>query len=135
MYAVQTQGPEKPATTGGAGIRLAPLTPALRAVLERAAAADGGHGVIRPTHAVLRGETVIGYVSLGTVAMLYAWMDRTQATARESFAAWTLAEAQMKRDGHTAVCLPVEATSPFGPFVNRRGYATLGSANFNLKEL
>lgn len=114
-------------------VQLITLTPALRAELLKAAAADDGHGVIEPTHAVLRADAVIGYVSLGVVPMLYAWMDRNRATARESFTVWDLAEQHLKRAGHKSVCLPVESNSPFAPFTAKRGYQNLGVANFNLK--
>jgi hypothetical protein len=131
MYAVQTSGSK---AIKREAIKLQPLTPAWRELVIEAAT-DDQHLVIAPTHAVVKGGKVIGYGSLGAVPMFFAWMHRRQATARDSFTAWQLAEAEMKRAGIQMVCMPCEAESPFAPFIQAKGYQKVGSATINLKGL
>ena len=142
MYSVQTSGTSKGSTesrptipTGPtAGAQLLPVTPALRAQLDRAAAADG-HRVIAPTHVVVRDGRVRGYASCGAVPLFFAWMDTEHATARDTITGWRAAEAVLQAAGHKLICLPCEAQSPLMPLVPRFGYETIGTANFNLKVL
>ena len=80
MYAVHTAG-----KTAGhrAPVRLEPITLLLQAQVRAAAAADG-HGVIHPTHAVVRGDEVVGYTSLGSVKLVFAWLDTRKLSAPET---------------------------------------------------
>lgn len=115
-------------------LKLIPLTAELSEKLD-AAAAEDRHGVILPTHVVMRDGEVIGYGSLGRASLFFAWMSSKRATPRESFRAWELAEEELRRAGHDVICLPCEESSPFAPFMQKRDYLKLGHAAFNLKVL
>jgi len=127
MYAVQTSG----SRGRREAVTLAPITLILRAQVQAAAAADG-HGVIHPTHAVLRGDEVVGYASLGAVKMFFAWLDTRKLSAPESFRAWRTAEDLLVGAG--PVCLPCTLSSPLLPFVERMGYQRLAEARLHLKD-
>lgn len=106
----------------------------LKAQLQLAAARDR-HQVIAPTHVVMKDGAVLGYGSLGAVPMFLAWMDTRRATARDSFTAWQLAEADLAARGHGWVCMACEAASPFAPYLTKRGYTVAGTAQLCLKDL
>ena len=113
-------------------VQVVPLTPALAAAVQRAAAGDR-HGVIHPSHAVVRGADVVGYGSLGTVPMFFAWLHTQQMSAPETFRAWAQAEKILA--GRGPVCMPCTADSPLLPFVEKKGYARIGTAHLFIKEL
>ena len=127
MYAVHTSGSlprrREPVT-------LVPITLLLRAQVQAAAAADG-HGVIHPTHAVRRGDEVVGYTSLGAVRMVFAWLDTRKLSAPETFRIWR--ESEKILSGMGPVCLPCTTSSPLLPFIERMGYQRLADARLHLK--
>jgi len=126
MYTVQTHRQDaRPA------VELVRMTPALRPAVV-AAAAEDGHAVIHPTHAVLRGNEIVGYGSLGAVPMFFAWLDTHKLSGPESFRAWAAAEKLLV--GRGPVCLPCMDDSPLLPFIARKGYVKIGTAHIHLKE-
>ena len=78
---------------------------------------------------------MIGYGSVGSVAMLNVWIDSRKGTARDSLYLLREAEGMMAGLGAKIICLPVAQTSPFLPHVERLGYTPLGWASYNLKRL
>jgi hypothetical protein len=122
---VQTTRPER------APIEVVPVTQVHLQGLELLAKADG-HGVIYPTHAVMRGdEEIVGYGSLGRVPMFFAWLHSRKLGPRESFEAWRQAEALLK--GRGPVCVPCTDGSPLLPFLEKKGYSKVGTAHLFIK--
>lgn len=104
-----------------------------------AAAAADNHVLIHPTHVVLRGTPrggppeIVGYASLGSVRMMFAWLDSKKLTGPESFRAWRMAREEMaKRAG--PVALPCTFDSPLLPFCERMGYKGIFDARVHLKD-
>ena len=118
-------------------VELVPLTDALRAQTAAAAAADG-HGVVAASHAVIRtarGDarpTVVGYMSLGVVPMLFVWLDSRQVTPRETYAAWRLGADHLQ--GRGPVCVPCTEASPLRPYLERLGGQRVVTAHLYLKQ-
>lgn len=112
-------------------VELVTLTPSLLAAVRVAAAADG-HGVIHPTHAVMRGAEAVGYASLGAVPMFFAWLDTQRLSGPESFRAWR--EAEKLLAGRGPVCMPCTAASPLFPFMAKKDYRDVGVAHIHLKD-
>lgn len=103
--------------------------PALAAV-----ATEDKHVLIHPTHIVSRGTDIVGYASLGTVRMMFAWLDTNRLKAPESFRAWRMARTEMERlHPGEPVCLPCTFDSPLLPFVERMGYKGIFNARIHLK--
>lgn len=105
--------------------------------LREAAAADG-HILIYPTHIVWRSRAdgtkeMVGYGSLGSVRMMFAWLDSHKLSGPESFRAWRLAQAEMARHPGP-VALPCTYDSPLLPFVERMGYKGIFNARVHVRE-
>jgi hypothetical protein len=104
--------------------------------LDAAARADK-HVLIHPTHIVLRSvpdrpPQIVGYASLGSVRMMFAWLDSNKLTAPESFRAWRMAREEMAKQGGP-VALPCTFDSPLLPFVERMGYKGIFDARIHLR--
>jgi len=113
-------------------VTLVPISDGLDARVRAAAAADG-HGCIHPTHAVLRGDEVVGYASLGRVRLFFTWLDSRKLSGPESHRAWRQCEEILAAAGSGPVCLPCTAGSPLRPFVERLGYGRMNAAELFLK--
>lgn len=105
-----------------------------RAELQRAARADG-HTAMTASHLILRDDRIIGYGSIGNVAVINAWMDSKTAKAADSVRMLREAEERCRAMGFEYACLPVSEHSPFLPLVERLGYSNMGWASYNLKNL
>lgn len=105
----------------------------LRALIELAS--GDHHMIFAPTHLIRRGEELLGYVSLGGATVLNAWVDSRRVSARESLFALNVVENLAAASGVKRLLLPVAENSPFFPLVGRLGYAALGKATLNWKEL
>lgn len=100
-------------------------------------AAEDNHAVIAPTHLVLKGEEVVGYVSINNLPMVLAWLSTKEMKARDSFSIINMSELLVQEQGWRSVCLPIDDTSPFLNVMPSIGYRTLSTGKVNLfvKEL
>jgi len=87
-----------------------------------AAAAADAHQCIAPTHAMMRGEQVIGYLSLGGMPVVQAWFDSKSGHVRDSLNMIDTAEAIMATQGASSVALCCSEDSPFYPHLERLGF-------------
>lgn len=91
--------------------------------LVAAAAADGGHAVVRPTHVIEKGGELAGYVSLGAVALVLTWLDRERVKARDTQYLLGMVENLAAASGPGVVlCLPCAVESPLRPYMEKLGY-------------
>lgn len=114
-------------------VHLKLMAPADELALRAAAGADG-HVVVAPTHVVDRRGEIVGYASIGSARMFFAWLDSQKLGAIESFAAWREAEQLLAKGGGGPVILPCTETSPLRPFVEKMGYQRLGEATLFVKQ-
>lgn len=115
--------------------RLVPLTSVEQFMaLERAAGKDQ-HVVVCPTHLILKGDEIVGYASLGNVAVLNTWVCRGRVNKHESTRLLKEGERMLGQQGFEWVCLPVAKESPFRKFVKRLGYIVLGESGYNIKRV
>ena len=131
MYSVENQNLERAPQPVGK-VRVEPVTEKTLPQIHAAAAADGGHAVLQPSHAVVKGDEVVGYGSLAVMPMMFAWLSTQRLTPRESFSAWKQGEALMAGKG--TVCVPCGMDSPLLPFMEKMGYTKVGTAHIYLKE-
>lgn len=123
--------PNQPVQTSG--LQFVPLTAALLPRVQAAAAADGNHATIHPTHVALRGDEVVGAGSLGRVRLFLPWLHSTRLRPAEVFDLWRRAEAEMKRQ-RGPIALPCVPGSPLRRYVERMGYQDYGDVRLYLKD-
>jgi hypothetical protein len=114
--------------------QLRPMTLADLPALVEAAKQDD-HVVICPTHVITKKGEIVGYVSIGSVWMVNAWVDSRRVNRFESTRLLRESEEVAEQMGGAAICVPCAQTSPFYPYMKRLGYDVLGFSSFNLKML
>lgn len=115
-------------------IQVVPISAGQLPALRAAAAADGDHAVIHPTHRVDRAGELVGYASLGRVRLFFAWLDSQKLSAPESFSAWRQAEAILRQQNAGPIALACGPDSPLKPFVTKMGYRFAGDCGLYLKD-
>jgi hypothetical protein len=102
--------------------------------LQAAAAADN-HAVLAPTHVMMKGDRIVGYLSLGGMCTVQAWFDSTHKHAADSIKMIEMGEAIMQDKGIRQYAVAVAEESPFTPHMERMGFCKLGTTVLWLKEL
>lgn len=93
--------------------------------LRNAAAADH-HVVLNPTHLMLKGDQLIGYLSLGGLPTVHAWFDTKHPHATDSLKMIETGEAIMASNGVRTFAVCVSKDSPFSPHMERLGFQRAG---------
>lgn len=93
--------------------------------LFEAAQADH-HVTIAPTHVMIRGEQIIGYLSLGGMPVVQAWFDSKSGHVLDSLKMIEMGEAIFDSQGVKGFCVGVSADSPFAPHMERLGFKNIG---------
>lgn len=102
--------------------------------LQEAAAADQ-HIVIAPTHLMLKGEKIIGYLSLGGLPVVQAWFDSKSPHASDSLKMIETGEAILADKGVHAYAVACAEHSPFTPHLPRLGFRRLMTTVLWTKQL
>ena len=110
---------------------------ATHALVERlkAAAAADQHIVVAPTHVMLAGEEIMGYLSIGGLPTVQAWFNSAHKNPAHSIRMIEHAETIGRERGMPHYCVAVAAESPFSPHMARMGYDLLGTTNLWIKAL
>ena len=95
-----------------------------QALLQAAAADD--HVVIAPSHVATQDGQVVGYASLGSIAVVNVWLDSQRVKALDSLRLLKQAESVAKATGLRQYLMPCAHTSPFLPHMERLGFTKLG---------
>lgn len=112
----------------------AALLPERLEQLQRAAAADQ-HPVIAPTHVMMKGAEIIGYLSLNGLPTVQAWFDSGHKHAADSLKLIEHGETILREQGVRSYAICCAETSPFNPHMNRLGFKLLGTTQVWVKEL
>ena len=102
--------------------------------LQRAAAADD-HLVLAPTHVMMKGEQIVGYLSLGGLPTVHAWFDSKSPHASDSLKMIETGEAIMASNGARQYAVAVAEHSPFTAHMERLGFTKLGTTTLWTKAL
>lgn len=89
--------------------------------LVEAAAADH-HQCLAPTHVMVRGDQIIGYLSLGGLPTVQAWFDSATGHVLDSLKMIEMGEAVLASQGAGAYAVCVSKDSPFFPHMQRLGF-------------
>jgi hypothetical protein len=97
------------------------------------------HEVIAPTHVCLKEGRLVGYASLGAVALVLPWFHTAKCTARDSLYFINQGENVMANafagGGTGLICVPVVTRSPFQPHMERLGYLPVDQATVCFKKV
>jgi hypothetical protein len=99
-----------------------------------AAAADN-HTVIAPTHLMVKGEKLLGYLSIAGLPNVHAWFDTKHPHALDSLKMIEMGELTLREKNITAYSLLCAEESPFTPHLERMGFTKLGTSVLYLKRL
>lgn len=95
----------------------------VKAVVAAAAADD--HKCIAPTHVMMKGEEIVGYLSLGGMPTVQAWFDSKSGHVLDSLKMIEHGETALAEAGATAYLVAVSDESPFRPHMERLGFKPL----------
>lgn len=102
--------------------------------LFEAAQADH-HICIAPTHVMLRGEKIIGYLSLGGMPVVQAWFDTKSGHVLDSLKMIETGEAVFDSQGVKQFMIAVDEASPFYPHMERLGFTPVFKTTLFHKKL
>ena len=116
-------------------VQLRPIRPGELAGLV-AAAREDAHECVLPSHVVLKGGEIIGYVGLvHHVCLANVWMHSQKAGPLDSLAGLTALEALAAEHGGRVIVMPCDTKSPYYGKLGKLGYATLGESTITMKGL
>lgn len=101
----------------------------------QAAAANDQHMVIAPTHLMVRGDKIIGYLSLNGLPVVQCWFDRQAGHASDSLKMIEHGETIFREQGVGAYAVACAPESPFTPHMERMGFTKLGSTVLWAKQI
>lgn len=87
-----------------------------------AAAQADNHLCIAPTHVMVRGEEIIGYLSIGGMPVVQAWFDSKSGHVLDSLKMIEMGEAIFDSQGGKQYMIAVSESSPFAPHMERLGF-------------
>ena len=102
--------------------------------LQAKAAADQ-HPVIAPTHIMMKGEEIIGYLSLGGMPVVQAWFDSRHKHPADSLKMIEHGETIFREQGVRVFAICCADNSPFQPHMERLGFSLLGTTQLWVKNL
>ena len=108
--------------------------PAKLQALHAAAAADE-HMVLSPTHLMVKGDEIIGYLSIGGLPTVQAWFNSQHKHAADSVKMIEHAETIMREQGARVYAVACAPQSPFSIHMERLGFTKLGETVLWRKEL
>lgn len=112
--------------------RVRPATPADLSRIEAAAKADRC-GVLYPTHYIEKNKEIVGYISLGVIPMVAAWLDSKKVKARDSFHVGAFIDDAMSFRGVQTYSMPIHSDSPSIPYFSQVGCINAGQHTLFLK--
>lgn len=109
--------------------------PAKLAQLNDQAAADNHHVVIAPTHLMMKGDEIVGYLSLNGLPTVQAWFDSHHKHAADSLKMIEHGETVFREAGVRMYAICCAEESPFTPHMDRLGFKKLGTTVMWIKQL
>lgn len=111
------------------------VEPNQTAQIIKAAAAADNHATIAPTHVMMKGEKILGYLSLNGMPNVHAWFDTKHPHAADSLKMIEMGELVLREHGMTAFSLLCAEESPFTPHLQRLGFVKMGTTVLYLKQI
>lgn len=98
-------------------------------------ARQDGHNVIAPTHVMVKGAEVIGYLSLAGMPTVYCWFDSKATKASDSIKMIEHGETVLREKNARHYAVAVGEDSPFAPHMERLGFSRVDKATIWIKQL
>ncbi len=102
--------------------------------LRRLATLDN-HSVLAPTHVVEKAGLLVGYLSIGAIPTVIAWLDTQQVKVRDTIQVKNVYEDLLKTLGAQFVLLPIGVESPCHDYPEKAGYVNAGTMTMFIKQL
>ncbi len=117
-------------------LRIVPVTrPEQLEQLVLAANADN-HNPAWPSHLLMRGDKIVGYLSLNLPPTCHAWLHTKEVTPRDTFATvFPAVENMLRMCGHKEVIYLTGNESNLTPFAHKIGFTHVGTTNIFHKNL
>lgn len=93
------------------------------------------HQCIAPTHAMVRGDKIIGYLSLAGMPVVQAWFDSKSGHVLDSLKMIEHGETAIAEMGARAFMVAVSEDSPFKPHMERLGFQPVMQTTLYLKRI
>ena len=100
-----------------------------------AAAAADNHKCIAPTHAMLKGDQIIGYLSLGGMPVVQSWFDSKNPHVLDSLKMIEHGETAIAEAGANTYMVAVSEQSPFRPHMERLGFTPVMQTTLWIKRV
>lgn len=85
-------------------------------------AKEDGHAAIAPTHVMLKGNDIVGYMSVNGLPCVLWWMDSKATGVVDSSRAIREMENALRFNGATGYLMPCMKDSPYYEHMERAGY-------------
>lgn len=99
----------------------------IESVIEQAKLDD--HGILAPTHIILKNREIAGCLSVGSIPMMLTWIDTRKNNKFDSARIFQTVEESLKFAGHRFVALPCSPKSPFFPLAEKAGFVRVYENN------
>ena len=97
-----------------------------------AKAAADGHAIVPPTHALMKGDEIVG--ALTFVSSPLIWMDTKKCQARDAVQLENLLLSHLQLEGKQQImCVPCTEASPFHSFLTAKQYINSGKYTLFIK--
>jgi predicted GTPase len=116
-------------SSGNLFVQLKPIRDLDGAKRVHDAAEKDGHRLLMPTHAAVKGDVVVGAVTLAGAPIVAFWSHSQSATPRDTLAVWQQSQALLAErcpNGFAVLCTP---DSPLREYLERVGGTKVGSAD------
>lgn len=98
-------------------------------------ASRDNHTVLAPTHIMMRGDEILGYLSLGGIATVQCWFKSSVKNPRHSKDMIKHGETVFRERNVQTYVVACAEESPFTPHMERMGFRKLGTTVLWQKQL
>jgi len=88
-----------------------------------------------PTHAVLKGDEIVGGWNLCEVPMVLLWHDSKKVGAKDSIILNQIQESMLSQKGHSQAFIACNTHSPYHKHMNHFGFKPIWSTDIFFKDL
>ncbi len=93
------------------------------------------HLVINPTHIAVKGEEIIGHMSIFSMPIVAPWFHSQKCEAADSVRLIQQAETFMRMNGHKYYLVTIADDSPFREHMEKMGFSNPMPTNLMRKDL
>lgn len=117
-------------------LRIVPVTTLEQVAALTVEANKDKHNPAWPSHLLMRGDKIVGYLSLNLPPTCHAWLHTSEVSARDTFTTvFPAVENMLRMLGHKEMIYLTGNESNLTPFAHKIGFTHVGSTNIFHKNL